>query len=45
MSLIEVKGLAKHYGDVHAVRGLDLTIEQGEIFAGVRRAEDLYRLS
>lgn len=33
MSLIEVKGLAKHYGDVHAVRGLDLTIEQGEIFS------------
>ena len=33
MSLIEVKGLTKHYGDVHAVRGLDLTIEQGEIFS------------
>ena len=33
MSLIEVKGLTKSYGDVHAVRGLDLTIEQGEIFS------------
>ncbi len=33
MSLIEVKGLTKHYGDVHAVRELDLTIEQGEIFS------------
>jgi hypothetical protein len=31
MSLIEVKGLTKSYGDVHAVRGVDLTIEQGEI--------------
>jgi ABC-2 type transport system ATP-binding protein len=33
MSLIEVKGLTKSYGDVHAVRGVDLTIEQGEIFS------------
>jgi len=33
MSLIEVKGLTKNYGDVHAVRGLDLSIEQGEIFS------------
>lgn len=28
-----MKGLTKSYGDVHAVRGLDLTIEQGEIFS------------
>jgi len=28
-----VKGLKKSYGDVHAVRGLDLEIEQGEIFS------------
>jgi ABC-2 type transport system ATP-binding protein len=33
MSLIEVKGLTKSYGDVYAVRGVDLTIEQGEIFS------------
>jgi ABC-2 type transport system ATP-binding protein len=33
MSLIVVKGLTKSYGDVHAVRGVDLTIEQGEIFS------------
>ena len=33
MSLIEVKGLTKSYGDVHAVRGVDLSIEQGEIFS------------
>jgi len=33
MSLIEVKGLMKSYGDVHAVRGLDLEIAQGEIFS------------
>jgi ABC-2 type transport system ATP-binding protein len=33
MSLIEVKGLKKSYGDVHAVRGLDLEIVQGEIFS------------
>ena len=33
MSLIEVTGLSKSYGDVHAVRGIDLNIEQGEIFS------------
>ena len=33
MSLIEVKDLKKSYGDVDAVRGVDLTIEQGEIFS------------
>jgi ABC-2 type transport system ATP-binding protein len=33
MSLIQVKGLTKSYGDVHAVRGIDLNIEQGEIFS------------
>lgn len=33
MSLIEVKDLTKSYGDVHAVRGIDLNIEQGEIFS------------
>jgi ABC-2 type transport system ATP-binding protein len=33
MSLIVVKGLTKNYGDVHAVRGIDLNIEQGEIFS------------
>jgi ABC-type multidrug transport system ATPase subunit len=33
MSLIEVNGLTKSYGDVHAVRGIDLNIEQGEIFS------------
>ncbi|CAB4777571.1 unannotated protein [freshwater metagenome] len=33
MSVIEVKGLKKSYGAVHAVQGLDLTIEAGEIFA------------
>ena len=33
MSLIEVTGLTKSYGEVHAVRGIDLNIEQGEIFS------------
>ena len=30
---IEVIGLTKSYGSNHAVRGIDLTIEKGEIFA------------
>jgi ABC-2 type transport system ATP-binding protein len=31
--VIEVQGLAKRYGDVEAVRGLDLEVRRGEIFA------------
>ena len=33
MSVIEVQNLTKSYGDVHAVRGIDLRIDQGEVFA------------
>ncbi len=33
MAAIEVKGLAKSYGDVVAVDGVDITIESGEVFA------------
>ena len=30
---IVVRGLTKSYGGVHAVRGIDLTVERGQIFA------------
>jgi ABC-2 type transport system ATP-binding protein len=33
MTVIEVKGLVKSYGDFTAVAGIDLAIEAGEIFA------------
>ena len=33
MSAIEIRNLVKTYGDVEAVRGIDLTIEAGEVFA------------
>ena len=33
MSAIEVRGLRKSYGDVEAVRGIDLSVEAGEVFA------------
>ncbi|MCH7845933.1 MAG: ABC transporter ATP-binding protein [Acidobacteria bacterium] len=33
MSAISVSGLRMHYGGVEAVRGVDLTIEEGEVFA------------
>ncbi len=33
MSVIEVRDLRKSYGDVLAVRGIDLQIDQGEVFA------------
>jgi ABC-2 type transport system ATP-binding protein len=31
--VIRVRGLRKRYGDVEAVRGIDLTVRKGEIFA------------
>jgi ABC-2 type transport system ATP-binding protein len=31
-AVVEVKGLRKSYGEVEAVRGIDLAVEQGEIF-------------
>lgn len=33
MAVIEVQNLTKSYGDVLAVRGIDLQIDQGEVFA------------
>jgi ABC-2 type transport system ATP-binding protein len=33
MDAVEVRGLRKSYGAVEAVRGIDLTIEHGEVFA------------
>ncbi|MFN2590203.1 MAG: ABC transporter ATP-binding protein [Actinomycetota bacterium] len=30
---IEVSGLTKSYGSVHAVRGIDLSVSEGEVFA------------
>ena len=30
---IEVRGLRKSYGDVEAVRGIDMTVERGQVFA------------
>ncbi|GMQ94356.1 MAG: ABC transporter ATP-binding protein [Acidimicrobiia bacterium] len=33
MSVIEVAGLVKHYGDIEAVAGVDLHVDAGEVFA------------
>ncbi len=33
MAAITVRGLAKHYGELRAVDGIDLTVEEGEVFA------------
>jgi len=33
MAAIEIEKLVKDYGDVHAVRGIDLTVREGEVFA------------
>lgn len=33
MSAIEVRGLHKSYGELEAVRGIDLSVEAGEVFA------------
>ncbi len=32
MAAIELRGLTKHYGDVTALEGVDLSVEEGEIF-------------
>ncbi len=32
-ALIELKGVEKHYGDYHALRGIELEIRQGEFFS------------
>ena len=29
---VRAEGLVKHYGDVEAVRGVDLRVERGEVF-------------
>lgn len=31
-NVIELRGLRKHYGTFHAVDGLDLTVEQGDVY-------------
>ena len=33
LATIEIQGLVKRYGSVEAVRGVDLTVEHGEVFA------------
>ena len=33
MAAVEVRGLRKSYGQVQAVRGIDLRVEPGEVFA------------
>jgi len=33
MAVVEVSGLVKTYGDVRAVRGVDFSIDEGEVFA------------
>ncbi|MCS7047650.1 MAG: ABC transporter ATP-binding protein, partial [Gemmataceae bacterium] len=32
MAVVEIRGLVKRYGAVTALRGVDLTVEEGEIF-------------
>ncbi|MFN3938060.1 MAG: ABC transporter ATP-binding protein [Gemmobacter sp.] len=31
--IIEIEGVHKHYGDYHALRGIDMTIREGEFFS------------
>ena len=33
VSIIEIRGLHKHYGSLRAVDGIDLDVEEGEVFA------------
>src|SRR5437879_12034138 len=31
-AILQVENLVKHYGDVHAVRGVSFSVEEGEVF-------------
>ncbi|MGV2434047.1 MAG UNVERIFIED_CONTAM: hypothetical protein LVT10_03375 [Anaerolineae bacterium] len=45
MGVVELKGIAKHFGDVRAVDGIDLKIEEGEflvIFRTLRMWKDYF---
>ncbi|HDL41691.1 MAG TPA: ATP-binding cassette domain-containing protein, partial [Actinobacteria bacterium] len=33
MAAITVENLTKSYGDIHAVRGIDFHVDEGEVFA------------
>nr|WP_294071794.1 amino acid ABC transporter ATP-binding protein [Sphingomonas sp.] len=33
LPMIRVRGLHKHYGELHVLRGIDLTVERGEVLA------------
>jgi ABC-2 type transport system ATP-binding protein len=35
MALVEIRGLVKRYGDLTALKGLDLTVEEGAVFGFV----------
>ena len=42
---IEAEGLVKHYGEVHALDGLDLTVEAGTVFGQKRIRRSVFIMS
>jgi polar amino acid transport system ATP-binding protein len=38
MSLVRINGLHKHFGDHHVLKGIDLTINEGEVMAIIGRS-------
>ena len=37
MALVEISGVNKHFGDFHALKDINLSIEQGEVVVVIGR--------
>ena len=42
-ALLEIRGLAKHYGTVRALDGIDLSIDEGSIYHRARSPDEIAR--
>lgn len=37
MTMIQLEGVSKHFGDVQALKGLDMSVNEGEIYGFLGR--------
>jgi len=38
MSLVKINGLHKRFGDLHVLKGIDLTVKEGQVMAIIGRS-------